>query len=462
MDELLIASADGHTTMPTRLWDQYLEKEHHRHLQRLREEQEMFSGTMEPLRDYRINRDSKAIFDTDGVYDEGLMGVWDRDIRLAQMDREGIATEFLFPGDHHAIQLFFHSSNGTYSWPAMDAGARAFNRWSFDNFSPAGERFLLVGAPLTGLDFDAMLAEAEWMGDHGFTGTFTPGYTALPSQIPLFESHWDPLWAAYAERNITLISHAGWGLPQGFMYGEIESAAAEVRAEGGDIKSMIAKLSQTIFRPNGVFNDLRSRQCMWHLMLGGVFDRHPGLKMMMTEIRADWVPATLRLLDKVWEQNRDRLPAKLPPSEYWQRNFMAGLSFMNKAELAMRHEIGVDTMAFGRDYPHAEATWPNTRAYLSDIMQGIPEAEVRGIMGENMIRFLGLDRSKLAEVASRIKAPTYREVAQGPLLSLQLKEHLDLRCGYSKEGEGDARVAEMSAMLQPDLPRIIAAGSIYA
>jgi hypothetical protein len=119
-------------------------------------------------------------------------------------------------------------------------------------------------------------------------------------------------------------------------------------------------------------------------------------------------------------------------------------------------------MAFGRDYPHAEATWPNTRAYLSDIMQGIPEAEVRGIMGENMIRFLGLDRSKLGAVASRIKAPTYREVAQGPLLSPQLKEHLDLRCGYSKEGEGDARVAEMAAMLQPDLPRIIAAGSIYA
>jgi hypothetical protein len=60
MNELLIASADGHTTMPTDLWDQYLDKDHHRHLQRLREEQKMFSGTMEPLRDYRINRDSKV------------------------------------------------------------------------------------------------------------------------------------------------------------------------------------------------------------------------------------------------------------------------------------------------------------------------------------------------------------------------------------------------------------------
>jgi len=33
---------------------------------------------------------------------------------------------------------------------------------------------------------------------------------------------------------------------------------------------------------------------MWQLMLGGVFDRHPNLKLMMTEVRADWIPATLR------------------------------------------------------------------------------------------------------------------------------------------------------------------------
>ncbi len=462
MDELIIASADGHTTMPMTLWEQYLEKEHHRHLQRLREEQKLFNGTMEPLRDYRINRDSKQIFDTDKVYDEGLKGVWDRDIRLAQMDREGVATEFLFQGDHHAIQMFYHSSNGTYPAPAMDAGARAFNRWTYDNFSPAKERFLLVGAPLTGLDFDAMMAEAKWMGDHGFTAVFTPNYTAIPSQIPLFESYWDPLWAAYAERNLTLISHAGWGLPQGFMFSEIESAAAEVRAEDGDINLMIKKLGQTIFRPDGVFNDPRSRQCMWQTMLGGVFDRHPNLKMMMTEIRGDWVPATLKLLDKIWEDNRDRLHAKRRPSEYWQTNFMAGLSFMNKAELAMRHEIGVKQMAFGRDYPHSEATWPNTRAYLSDIMKNVSEDDVRGIMGENMVSFLGLDRTKLAKVAERIKAPTFQDIANGPMMSEELKTHLDLRCGYSNESEGDKRVGEMAAMLKPEVPRIIAASSIFA
>jgi hypothetical protein len=48
------------------------------------------------------------------------------------------------------------------------------------------------------------------------------------------------------------------------------------------------------------------------------------------------------------------------------------------------------------------------------------------------------------------------------MMEAALKEHLDLRCGYSNESEGEKRVAEMAAMLKPEVPRIIAAGSLYA
>ena len=81
----------------------------------------------------------------------------------------------------------------------------------------------------------------------------------------------------------------------------------------------------------------------------------------MTEVRGDWLPATLRHLDAVYEQVRDDLPATRKPSEYWQEHCLMALSFVHKAEVAMRHEIGVETIAFGRDFPHAEGTWPNTR-----------------------------------------------------------------------------------------------------
>jgi hypothetical protein len=460
MDKLIIASADGHAAAPPETWSKYLDKEQHRYLQRLRDEHELFSRAMGLLHNRMLSPEIKKVFDKDGIHEQGWQGVWDLDIRLREMDREGVATEFVFAGDHHAHELFWNVSNGTYAAAAVDAGARAFNRWSHDTFSPAPDRLLRIGAPLSGLDFDAMLAEAAWMGKHGFTGVFTPGYTALPGLIPIYESYWDPLWSAYVDQNLVLVSHAGWGMPQGYMFSEVEAAAAAVRAEGGGDEDLMAKLHASIFNEKGVFADLRSRQSMWQLMLGGVFDRHPKLKIMMTEIRADWLPATLKLLDKAWEDNRDRLPAKRRPSEYWRTNCMAGLSFMNRAEMQMRAELGVETIAFGRDYPHTEATWPNTIPYLSDIFRGVSEQEVRDILGENLIRFLGLDRAKLAAIAERI-GPSYRQIADGPGLDPALKDHLNMRCGYSNPSEGASRIPEMAAMLKPELPRIAAAGHAF-
>ena len=57
------------------------------------------------------------------------------------------------------------------------------------------------------------------------------------------------------------------------------------------------------------FSHLGHRQAMWQMMLGGVFDRHPKLKLMLTEVRADWIPATLQYLDRVFEEHRAELPS---------------------------------------------------------------------------------------------------------------------------------------------------------
>jgi hypothetical protein len=72
---------------------------------------------------------------------------------------------------------------------------------------------------------------------------------------------------------------------------------------------------------------------MWQLMLGGVFDRYPNLKLLLTEVRVDWIPAILRHLDVIYEKNRNDLPAKRKPSEYWHSSCVAGASFVHRAEV---------------------------------------------------------------------------------------------------------------------------------
>ena len=85
------------------------------------------------------------------------------------------------------------------------------------------------------------------------------------------------------------------------------------------------------------FNDflvnVNPRRPMWQMMLGGVFDRHPDLKLVLTEIRLDWIPATLLHLDEIYEEHRAELPAKKKPSEYWSTSCLAGASFIHKAEV---------------------------------------------------------------------------------------------------------------------------------
>lgn len=462
MENLIITSADGHAVIPPQKWAEYLEPKYHKYLERLHEDRELFSGNMARLGGLRVDEAQQKIFDKDKNFNDGQMGVWDHDTRLKEMDREGIAAEFVFPGDFRSIDLFWNTTNATYALPALDAGARGFNRWCSDEFGQSKDRMLMIGAPLAGMDMRAVLDEAEFMAEKGFKGVYTPGYCAVPTQIPVFEVYWDQVFASYAEKGLTLITHAGYGMPQGYMHAEVEAAASKVRAAGGGEKEMIHELMTGVFNDHGVFSDLRSRQSLWIFILGGILDRHPKLKIMLTEVRADWVPSALKLVDAYWEKNRDKLPNKRRPSEYWGDQIITGMSFMKKSEVENRYEIGVDNMAFGRDYPHTEGTWPNTVEYFADVLHGVPEAEVKAILGENMVRFLGLDRDYLQGVANRINAPTYQQIVDRGPMSPEMVRHMHMRNGYSDPWEGDRRLFEMEPMLQVDIPRLQAANSVYA
>lgn len=139
---------------------------------------------------------------------------------------------------------------------------------------------------------------------------------------------------------------------------------------------------------------------MWQLMIGGVFDRYPGLRLALTEIRADWVPATLRLLDN--EAEARGLQLRMKPSEYFAAHCAVAPSSIHRCEIEMRHEIGEEQMLFGIDYPHHEGIWPNTAAWIQSAFTGVPETEARRILGENAIDFYRLDRQAICAVAGRI------------------------------------------------------------
>ena len=455
MDKVIIVSSDSHAGIPHDLWTKYLDPRFHDLLPGLRHDLDIYPTVVRLL---TAKRRTSELPELREIHESGWHGLHDASLRLAEMDREGVAAELVFHGDSRLGDLFHNTTSRKHSFEAWEAGARAWNRWAADNFGFATDRFLLVGAVGPCVDMDAAVAELDWIADHGFVGTYTPGYLRPDGMAPLFDARWEPYWAKCEERGLALVAHAGYGIEQGIAFRDIENMYDQaVRAAGStDPDALLAHadaVEPEVFGTPSFFSSVGFRSSLWQLALGGALDRHPDLKVVLTEIRADWIPATLRHLDAVFEKHRSELPAKRKPSEYWRENFLVGASFIHKAEVAMRHEIGLETISFGRDYPHPESTWPHTKPWLRDAFAGVPERDIRLILGENAIRFIDLDADHLGEIAGRIGFTIEELTGSGPPLTPELLQSFESRGGYLKPAEGEGRIAELDALLRQDLAR---------
>jgi predicted TIM-barrel fold metal-dependent hydrolase len=453
--KLTFVSLDAHAQMPTEAWPKFLDKRYHDRLPDLNIENRLYTSLTKRFTARSNGSDSTEVFDTEGVLrDGGAEGLWNCDVRIAQMDREGVAAEFIHNGDSRVCGLFFQSSNTEYSMELCQAGVKAYNRWLYDTFGSQLDRCYLIGmlggAPWR--DMDELLEELDWIADHGFKATTAPGYVAYPGQPPLFDEYWDPFWARCEERGIILWMHAGQGERQAELGTTFHRIRQQIEKEKGSIEEAVERLSAEFFQGK-VFSSVKPRRAMWQIMIGGVFDRHPKLRLVLSEIFGDWMGPTFKYLDAQYEAHRGDLRATRKPSDYYRSNCINGLSFIRRCEVALRHDLGVDRLAFGRDYPHAEGTWPNTIPWLRDALGGIPQDEVRAILGGNAIRILGLDEKKLNAIAERIGIPESAIFGDGPEIAPELVAHFHRRGQYLGEPEEETRIPEIQNFVREDLWR---------
>jgi len=131
-----------------------------------------------------------------------------------------------------------------------------------------------------------------------------------------------------------------------------------------------------------------------HLILSGVFERYPRLRVGSVEHELGWVPFFLDRLDYTYTQ-RARRPwwhrfKEGLPSDFFHRNVF--LSFQEDAlGIRDRHLIGVDQMMWGSDYPHTESTFPQSQKLLDRVFAGVPDAERRRITRDNVAALYGFE-----------------------------------------------------------------------
>jgi predicted TIM-barrel fold metal-dependent hydrolase len=392
---LLVVSADGHAGPPLAGYRPYVES---RLVERFDEYVAMVDAydaeLFEALARRRAHSGTKDTHPFTAMADERnrYAGLWDPDVRVRDMDADGISADVLFP--QGAIPFAPYPALADPRRPRIDfatdpellnAGPRIYNRWLADLCAAnPGRHAGIAVVPIR--DVTASVAEVEWARAAELRGGIS--LPPISTDYPMYNDPvYEPLWAACAASGATVNIHGGGGNPS---YGTGPDSIALILAE----------------------SDFWSRRSLAFLVFAGVFDRHPRLQVAVTETRAGWVPAYLDTLDSIFYSQVTTLRDVLArtPSEYFATSCYVGASFMSKREAEMRHDTGVDRIMWGVDYPHIEGAWPYTRESLRMTFADVPIEELRLMLGENAARCYSLDTGALQGVAARV-GPTAAELS---------------------------------------------------
>jgi predicted TIM-barrel fold metal-dependent hydrolase len=340
----------------------------------------------------------------------GMTG--DPSVRLKELEADGVVAEILFPNGLPPLSMSGAQGQGEVSDDprrrrVVRAGIMAYNRWIADicQANPGRRVGTAILPPL--FDVDDAVGIMTWAKEAGIGAVVCP--SLVPGLPPLWAPHYEPIWAASADLDLPLQCHLGWG-GGAFLEELLPGVVGNFATDIGDRMTRLMTKSEAFFL---------SRRALWIMIWSGAFERHPNLKLMFVEQQADWVPNTLRFLDGVNERlgplGQEEMSSghvlQRKPSEYWADHCMVAASFISRGEVAMRDAIGITNLAFGTDYPHLEATWPTTAAWINGAFadQGVSEEDARSILGENAIRFYNLDPAHLQAVANQV-GPTVDEV----------------------------------------------------
>jgi predicted TIM-barrel fold metal-dependent hydrolase len=303
-------------------------------------------------------------------YDRMLKGGWDPAARIADMDIDMVDIHLIFP---------------TYAFMACDADdhdlyiacIQAYNDWIAEFCSHNPDRLYPYGImPSSGVE-DAVAEATRVREQHGMRSVVLRTWPN-GSLIPKHQVD-DAFWSAAEDLDLGVACHVGFNI-----IGEGS------KSDNDDIEMLLAMATLPFITQEKLAID--AMPVAASMILGGVFDRHPRLRFGMIEVGIAWVPFFLEQANDNYMRHRFWTNSHLPmlPSEYWAQNCFASFQ-VDTYGLANRDRVGLDTIMWTSDYPHAGSDWPYARERINTQLGLLPEDEKRMILYENAARFYGLD-----------------------------------------------------------------------
>ena len=375
MAELQLISSDSHVSEPSDLWVERLDIKYRDRAPRVVLNPEGQEGAYFVYEGYPPHNlaiglgagrtpEELAAFLKTGTYADARPGGWDPAQRLPDMELDGVEAEVLYTT--LGFRLFWLKDAGL-----QRACFRVYNDWLAAYCSYAPKR--LKGLALISLyDPKEGAQELERCAKLGLKGAMI--WCSPPADQPYSSEIYDPFWAAAQDLDMPVSLHAITGMERiPWEYG------AEQRAMRSTVTPHEIEKSFSI------------------LILSGVLERFPRLKIVSAENNCGWLPYYLQRMDRGFARfgpsgTVTPWPTKLTlkPSEYFRRQMYC--TFIDDSfGVASRHWIGVDNVMWSSDYPHTASTWPHSRDIIARDFKDVSEVEKRKIVRENVAQLYGFD-----------------------------------------------------------------------
>jgi len=364
--ELPLASADSHVVEPPDLWTSRLGARFGARTPRVEhggEGQPQAFFLCEDVPAFGIGAFSAADVESQELpahfrtgYEKVRPGGYDPVARLRDQERDGIGAEVIYPS--LGLQLFRIRD------PELQAATFvAYNDWLAEYCAAAPQR--LAGVAMIPLhDVSAGVRELERAAGLGLRGGMI--WLAAPDDRPYLDAIYEPLWDAAGAARMPLSLHLG-------------TAAAPLAGTAGlmPIQYMLTHL--------GI------QKSIAQMIFGGVFERHPGLRIVSVENDIGWIPHYLARLDHAGKKYGAFCSTALrsKPSEYFRRHVRATFQ-EDRLGIELRERLGVETLLWASDYPHSDSTWPHSRSVVERDFAGVPQDEVRRMVFENAVELYGM------------------------------------------------------------------------
>ncbi|HZT08853.1 MAG TPA: amidohydrolase family protein [Chloroflexota bacterium] len=322
---------------------------------------------------------SPETFDPRLVHFDEEVGHGGPEQRLREQDADGVDAEILYT-------IWGRRGFDTETTKAVVHAYNAYLAEEFCSYAP--DRLLGIGLlPHSGL-VDDDIAEMEHCKKLGLTGVVVYKWPN-GQRYPTPED--DRFWAAALDLQMPISVHTAMNIRRA-EYGEF-SIKYPIEPDGWE-------------RPPICIVDRMSRYGTTHcgclelteMIMTGIFDRFPALHIYFAENQIGWIPIFKEQMDMIYEVNHvwaeralglHRLRRK--PSEYVEEHAYWGF-FDDPIGVKLRHEVGIDRIIWGSDFPHEVTRWPESQKLLSQQLAEVPADERRKMLSQNLIDFFHLDR----------------------------------------------------------------------